>query len=150
MKHHDEDEFFGNQDECEDKTGNDETTLPSHDADGLAQRERRATNEQFRNMGYLQAHDESKEVRLQEGFEAGYNHYFDKAMRLGELIGEATSPLNDELSTEKRELVNQVVRSIRVFLTNIPTDDSDDLDISKESLESLTVQLSELIVSNKS
>jgi flagellar biosynthesis/type III secretory pathway protein FliH len=138
----DEDDFFGNQDEHVE-----EALLPSsHCSDGLAEREWRATNEQFRNMGYLQAYDESKEERLQEGFEAGYKQYFEKAMRLGEVLGEVTSPLlmQENMSHEKRQQVNQVVQSIRLFLTHVQTNESD-ANVSTESLESLTEQLSELL-----
>lgn len=140
----DEDDFFGNQDEHVVEGA----LLPSsHCSDGLAEREWRATNEQFRNVGYLQAYDESKEERLQEGFEAGYKQCFEKAMRLGEVLGEVTSPLlmQENVSHEKRQQqVNQVVQSIRLFLTHVQTNESDE-NLSTESLESLTEQLSELL-----
>ena len=58
---------------------------------GLAGHETRANEAAFRNMGYLEAYDATKEERLQEGFEAGYREAVDVAtsigLRLGRLVG---------------------------------------------------------------
>lgn len=144
-----DDEFFGNQDSDNDFNGlNQNEEEQALQKCSMAERETRATEEQFRNMGYLKAYEDSKEERLQEGFEAGYKQYFDAAMKLGELLGEATSPLqDDDVSKEKRENVNQVVRSIRSFLTDVQTDDSDSI-VSLDTLNTLAGQLDELVLSN--
>ena len=57
------------------------------DHGALDKHETNAQGEMYRNIGYHEAYDEYKEVRLQEGFEAGYRANFDDAKKLGDLLG---------------------------------------------------------------
>ena len=76
-----EDEFFGNQSD-EDST----CKVPlAHGS--LPKHESQAQEENYRNIGYHEAYDENKEIKLQEGFEAGYRETFEDARKLGALLG---------------------------------------------------------------
>ena len=57
----------------------------------MATHESRAAEEQFRNIGYLEAFEKAKEIRLQEGFEVGYRSTFPVSMRIGEVLGRASA-----------------------------------------------------------
>lgn len=94
----DDDEFFGDQEEPEvsRQTQDDGPEMPS--LDELTLRDSRATKEQFRNIGYHQAYEEAKDARLQQGFEKGYRDCFEEALQIGEILGQATSPLNTKIS----------------------------------------------------
>ena len=70
----DDDEFFGAEDD--------------DDGCGLAGHEAQARDARYQNIGYLEAYDEHKEVRLQDGFEAGYQELHDISLRLGQLLGQ--------------------------------------------------------------
>jgi len=147
------DDFFGDQEDDsvvdtpdEKNKVDSESTL--HQSGGLAEREMRFTQEQFRNMGYLEAYDETKEERLQEGFEAGYKDFFEAAMIMGEALGEATSPLwQDDLLTlsEDDDNVKRVVQSVRSFLTQVDKEEEDS-EAMQESIDKLTEQLQELLL----
>ena len=73
----DDDEFFGDQD------GEDNGSFG-----GLSEYELKAKEEEIKKLAYLQSYDEKKELRLQEGFEAGYQETFDSAFRIGKLLGQ--------------------------------------------------------------
>lgn len=73
------DDFFGDEEDCTDRN--------QVSSDSMAQHETHAREEQYRNIGYLEAFESSKEVRLQEGFEDGYREVYDVALRVGELLG---------------------------------------------------------------
>ena len=139
-----DDDFFGDQTEdfwgtCEQGQG--ESTQQAATI-GLAQRDARSEGEQFRNIGYLEAYDETKELKLQEGFEEGYKQYFQEAMKLGEHLGQTTSPLRDDLSKENEENVKRIVRSVRCLLVDV--DKEEEPTTTPESLAALTRELKEL------
>lgn len=54
---------------------------------GLGQQEAKSQEEHFWKIGYHEAHEESCNEKLQEGFEAGYRNSMEGSMRLGELLG---------------------------------------------------------------
>jgi hypothetical protein len=78
-----DDEFFGNDD--------DEVDSHRGNSDAMAKYDTRARETQFKNVGYLEAYEASKETRLQEGFETGYREVYDNSIRVGELLGEITA-----------------------------------------------------------
>ena len=92
-----EDDFFGDQSEdfqdttCEYRNNehnhHDHHHHHHHDHGSLAKHETQAQHENHRNIGYHEAYDEFKEVKLQEGFEAGYRQYILEAKKLGMLLG---------------------------------------------------------------
>jgi len=86
----DDDDFFGDDDD---------------EHDQLSEKEMQAQQQDFHKLGYLEAFDESKEHRLQEGFEVGYQQAFGVSVRIGELLAEAS------LDNKK-----EVVRLIRTSL----------------------------------
>jgi hypothetical protein len=90
--------------------GDDEDALPDLDA--------RAHEQQYRNIGYLEAFDESKEQKLQQGFDDGYRSTLYESVKLGELLAEAA--LQGDTSTVKRIkqfLENMVRREQRPSVT---------------------------------
>ena len=82
----DDDDFFGSQDDC---------TMALHEVN--------AKNNEIKNIGFLNAYDEFKEARLQEGFEKGYLESFEIGKMIGEMIGEITTL---EKATTKIRLEN--------------------------------------------
>ena len=82
----DDDDFFGSQDDC---------TMALHEVN--------AKNNEIKNIGFLNAYDEFKEARLQEGFEKGYLESFEIGKMIGKMIGEITTL---EKATNKRRLEN--------------------------------------------
>jgi flagellar biosynthesis/type III secretory pathway protein FliH len=147
-----DDDFFGDQEEelrgisCPTQSHTDAILPANQTLDGLAERDSRALEEQFRNLGYHEAFDEAKDAQLQDGFEEGYKQCFHAAMKAGELLGEVTSPLGDDLSrTDNSKRVSQHVRN---FLDNFEQE-NDPLKTS-ESLAELTEQMHELMMKKES
>lgn len=147
-----DDDFFGNQDE---EMGDmlHLTFAQTHEAlpvdqkaDGLAEREARAVAEQFRNLGYHEAYDEAKDAKLQEGFEEGYKQCFHAALNIGELLGDATSPLGDDLTGTDNS--KRVARLVRTFLDNFQQDE--DPMKTPESLAVLAKQMNDFMMQKKS
>jgi hypothetical protein len=69
-----DDDFFGSQEDCH-----------------MALHEVNAKNNEIKNIGFLNAYDEFKESRLQEGFEKGYLESFEIGKMIGKIIGEITT-----------------------------------------------------------
>jgi flagellar biosynthesis/type III secretory pathway protein FliH len=128
----DNDEFFGlahdDNDEHHDNLLGDakEESLHLLTTDGLAKHENRATEERYRNMGYLEAFEASKEARLQDGFEAGYRDAFELAMRIGDRFGKAAAQsrlLRDPVDAKSRvaaaTVIERMAQSIRSVLERI-------------------------------
>lgn len=119
-----EDDFFGD-DGHDDGNGDDYA--------GLAEQESKAVSAQLSNIAYLEAFEEHKEVRLQEGFEAGYRDVFAIALRLGCRLGEvsAQSKLRDANHPNRpspdaeTSLVRQVNRRFRAVMDQINQGASD-------------------------
>jgi hypothetical protein len=88
-KHHttmdDDDEFFGSQDDDEDGSNlrNEFGKMGVHEC--------QAREKELRNIGFMDAYDECKEMRLQQGFETGFQETFEVCVLLGELLGEVTT-----------------------------------------------------------
>jgi hypothetical protein len=108
-----EDDFFGTAEESDPRRCEDGYELHS----GLAVAESAATAQRFRTIGYHEAYEESKDIKLQEGFEAGYNSNFDVAMRIGELLGDVTmqARLNESSDTKNTSL--KALRLAQDYLT---------------------------------
>jgi hypothetical protein len=68
----------------------------------------------YKNIGYHQAYDRHKEVKLQEGFEAGYRTYIDDAMRLGDLLGKHMMAMANQKSNPSD--VFKVIANIKNYL----------------------------------
>ena len=91
----DGDDFFG---DFKHEQGHNESPNPNcadmndqNPREVMATHESRAAEEQFRNIGYLEAFEKAKEIRLQEGFEVGYRSTFPVSMRIGEVLGRASA-----------------------------------------------------------
>lgn len=88
-----DDEFFGDltgDDHAGIDVGREENPQQAGVAkvvDGLAGHEQRAGEETYRNMGFLEAFDAAKELRLQDGFEAGYRETVGASTRIGHILG---------------------------------------------------------------
>mmetsp|Transcript_2844 Transcript_2844/g.5131 ORF Transcript_2844/g.5131 Transcript_2844/m.5131 type:complete len:164 (-) Transcript_2844:55-546(-) len=80
-----EDDFFGSQEE------EDGHTVYQNEFGTMAEREFLAKENELKKIGFLDAYDENKEVRLQEGFEAGVIETFDSAVRIGKILGDVTT-----------------------------------------------------------
>ena len=137
----DDDEFFGDQDDTDDG-----------DFGGrLVIQEDLARQQELKTIGYLESYDEAKETRLQEGFQAGYQETFDLAVRIGALLGEATTRQRlqqkalgleaDEMKNSPSSLVSKKVHS---FLKEHDQDDSKSQDV-KEGLKNLDQEIQQLL-----
>lgn len=84
----------------------------SHGA--LSLQESMAQGRIYKNIGYHQAYDRHKEVKLQEGFEAGYRTYIDDAMRLGDLLGKHMMAMTNQKSNPSD--VFKVIAIIKNYL----------------------------------
>lgn len=92
-----DDDFFGDDDDDE--------------GDVLAEREIRAQEQQLENVGFLEAFEEAKEDKLQQGFEDGYTQNFDASVRIGELLGEAALEGDKEAVNRIRKFLNDMQKS---------------------------------------
>jgi hypothetical protein len=141
MNDADEDEFFGDQEENDDNVH----TSSSSYYGRLGDQEVLARENEMKNIGYLEAHEETKEQRLQEGFEAGYRETFDAAMRVGKLLGQATARarLHQEQQEENDAWQVAMARRVREFSIQFearPKDEPRNMNASQE-LEDLEVEL---------
>ncbi len=89
-----DDEFYGNQSSsCESSpvsisTGVDAAADAKSDPFGnVAAHEYRSHERTVQTLSYLDGYDETKEVKLQEGFSRGYRRSFDDAFRIGRGLG---------------------------------------------------------------
>jgi len=109
-----DDEFFGRLDE-DDQDDDDEGGGRSGGGyDGanddrvedefglLGSAESRARVERFRTIGYHEGFDETKDVRLQRGFQDGYQQAYDVSYRIGRMLGELTAKYKISGATRKR------------------------------------------------
>jgi hypothetical protein len=138
-EHDDEDEFFGNDDDDEDD-GN--TNILN-----LADRESRSKEEELKKIAYVEAYDDNKETRLQEGFEAGYRETYKAAMRIGELLGSSMAGTTfstdaNHTSIESKDASTDIARRIRQFLTKFQETTTVN-DASRQELEQLFRELQE-------
>ncbi|KAG7345810.1 methylase [Nitzschia inconspicua] len=134
-----EDEFFGfhdsdknnnNHDEVEEEHEEDHTndlfaSSPSssfnhnnaNNDDTMIDRQRRSKEQELRMAGYHQAFDEYQDTSLQEGFERGVYETFDIAIRIGKLLGYATTQqmlvmksTSDQVDSSKVDEATTVIR----------------------------------------
>eukprot|EP00978_Attheya_sp_CCMP212_P023082 scaffold69929_cov41-Attheya_sp.AAC.2 len=173
-----EDDFFGDQEDDEtfdsphvelnDRVARIEnpqqaTSTISPNATGLAMRDAKATEEQMRNVGYLEAYEDSKEIRLQAGFEAGYRETVEAAMRIGQRLGEVVvvvMPMSNsteasitKTSTIIREDPNMVTQAnatqvgtfVRSFLEEQQTKGGDSAEHLPGAIHALETQLVDVL-----
>lgn len=86
-KQDEEDEFFGNDDS-------------DNEVDFMALQEGKAAERNLQTTAYLDAFDEHKEARLQQGFEAGYREVHALAHQLGERLGKLVARAKIQGTTE--------------------------------------------------
>ena len=135
-----EDEFFGNQEEDDDENhgGNDFGALGRHES--------RAKDRDLAAIGYFESYDETKDSRIQEGFEAGYRQTFDASLRVGELFGQwmAQAEFLDDDDDDNHEAVKQqsstLSRRLHEFLVAFQSG-SIDPTMVQESLEALEEEM---------
>ena len=82
----DDDEFFGPQDDFEP-----DNSLLIRDFGNMSGHEIDAKHNELKNIGFLDAYDEFKDSRLQDGFECGFMDSFEAGKIIGKIIGEATT-----------------------------------------------------------
>jgi hypothetical protein len=142
----DEDDFFGNQDDDDDEpVEHDEQEHYGNEFGALAEREHQARGTELRTIAYVESYDETKEARLQDGFEAGYQETFDVATRIGVLLGKATAAtktklLNHEpvsLSSSDDDSAPTAARQVRAFLTKFEARPKEETSDAKQELENL-------------
>mmetsp|Transcript_11037 Transcript_11037/g.15314 ORF Transcript_11037/g.15314 Transcript_11037/m.15314 type:complete len:165 (-) Transcript_11037:38-532(-) len=151
-----EDDFFGDQGDdldenasnnfngFEDIKANPQQGDLSRAMEGLAFHDTRATEETFHNMGYHEGYDEAKELRLQEGFEAGYREVFESALRVGKMLGDVstravleTPALETMKNDQREEQANEAALMVKSFLdeqVNKETGDVKDLEAILQNL----------------
>ena len=153
-KSQEEDEFFGSPDEepsytrrrCED----------GHELDsGLLVAESSATAQRFRNIGFHETYDQSKELKLQEGFEAGYRDSFELSTKIGELLGKAAmeAKLSEKLQNTNvaaRQVSERVhMRAAQIIHERVRTIVSEENDNGIEDLKQLERDLKGLVSENR-
>lgn len=88
-----EDEFYGKQSSESDAStdGNRCSTTddvkPSDPFGNVATHEYRSRERSIKTLSYLDGYDETKEVKLQDGFSHGYRQSFNDAFRIGRKLG---------------------------------------------------------------
>mmetsp|Transcript_3257 Transcript_3257/g.5932 ORF Transcript_3257/g.5932 Transcript_3257/m.5932 type:complete len:193 (-) Transcript_3257:541-1119(-) len=171
-----EDDFFGDQEDDEtfdsphvgmnDRVARIENpqqatsrpTTSSSTTTGLAMRDAKATEEQMRNIGYLEAYEDSKELRLQAGFEAGYRETVEAAMRIGQRLGEVvvvmpmnptTEPSTNTIMREdpikSQAKATQVGTFVRAFLEEQQTKGGDSAEHLPGDIHALETQLVDVL-----
>ena len=142
----DDDEFFGDQD------GEDNGSFG-----GLSEYELKAKEEEIKKLAYLQAYDEKKELRLQEGFEGRYQETFDSAFRIGKLLGQLTGserilqeqeqrPVVDGIEDESVSSSMKATRKVRTFITSFQDRvNKKDIEDATAELEILEQELTEIV-----
>jgi hypothetical protein len=93
-----DDEFFGAQDDedvedLEDGFMTDAilSSTRRNEFGVMAQRETLAKKDELKKVAFLDAYDEYKESKLQQGFEAGVLETFDVSTRIGKILGKVTT-----------------------------------------------------------
>lgn len=131
----DEDEFFGSQ-EDEGEFG------------ALGQRDNLAKDHELKTIGYVEAYDETKEMLLQEGFEAGYRETYDAALRVGQLFGKLSggthfiSSRGGPADSQSNQSSEVIARRLHDFLAEFQNRPNNVEVNAKESIELLERDLS--------
>jgi hypothetical protein len=136
----DDDEFFGSQ-EDDDACG-----TGGNGYGALGQHETLAKDRDLATIGYFESYDETKEERVQEGFEAGYQQTFEASRRVGELFGQCMAHAEFSHNNHNKEAVKRqslrISRHLHEFLTAFQRG-SDDPTFVKESLAALEEEMSQ-------
>lgn len=83
-----DDEFFGSQEEDFETDSSLPISCAKNEFGDLGEHEIHAKHNELKNVGFLDAYDEFKESRLQEGFEFGFLESFEAGKIIGKMIGE--------------------------------------------------------------
>ncbi|KAG7369486.1 methylase [Nitzschia inconspicua] len=163
-----EDDFFGfhdsdhnNHEEVEEEHEEDHNNDPfasppsasfnhnnANNDDTMIQRQRRSKEQELRMAAYHQAFDEYQDTSLQEGFEQGVYETFDTAIRIGKLLGHATThqklvmkstsdqvdPRVDEATTVTRDFFSKQFQKEDIS-TNDSSNSNNNCTVQLESLE---------------
>mmetsp|Transcript_9866 Transcript_9866/g.13902 ORF Transcript_9866/g.13902 Transcript_9866/m.13902 type:complete len:175 (+) Transcript_9866:173-697(+) len=137
--HEKDDEFFGDMtgdgdDHDHDHNNNNgivtsDIIAPTRHQDGsggMSFYEERANNDRFRNLGYHEAYETTKEQALQKGFEDGYKQSIDISLQIGEQVGklgtlwmlqgrERSKPEQQQREDELRSQAQDVTKKIVEF-----------------------------------
>jgi hypothetical protein len=111
MQKHQEDEFFGEQDEQDD----DHTT--QHGA--MGQHDLQSEHAKRHNLSYHESFDESKELKLQDGFEKGYRAFLPYAQEIGSLLGKRVYLQHSKTDSS----LPSIIASLKDFLEREQTSD---------------------------
>jgi hypothetical protein len=157
----DDDDFFGPQEEDSggtiDNIRSPNLAIQSLEMSGgqiefqsMLQRELLAKEDELRKVGFLDAYDEFKESRLQDGFEFGTMETFEAGCNIGKLLGKVSTlqKLKVDVNEENpRNLVDgQRVHAIAVAITEffVSTFQRDDSLDCKQLLEALVNNLEQM------
>ena len=147
-KHQEEedDDFFGSGDGDDDDDGNERCLL--------AEQESKAISAQLSNVAYLDAFEDTKESRLQEGFESGYRDVFELALRLGCRLGGLSAESKfQELQRDpsqnsvggNADAIRQATRRFRAVMDQINQGSSDNNEGAKVLLLDLEEEIDRLL-----
>jgi hypothetical protein len=116
-----QDDFFGDCDDYDaDHRRMDDDAHQIIDEYGeLTKRETVAIERQYFAIGYHETYDECYEASLQSGFDDGYRHNYDTALRLGHLLGQfaVTVATANKSDSELQYQANRGTKSARQTLT---------------------------------
>jgi len=127
-----EDEFFGNQSE-EDSNYEYGSVPLAHGS--LTKHESQAQEETYRKIGYHEAYDMNKEVKVQEGFESGYRETIGDASKLGSKLG---SLLMRQFTKGD---ASDAVSIVKTYLENAQSVEKKDIAYNKDGISEVTERL---------
>jgi hypothetical protein len=113
MEKNQDDEFFGDQDEHDDHT-------TPHGA--MGQHDLQSEHAKRHNLSYHESYDQSKELKLQDGFEKGYRTFLPNAQEIGTLLGKRVFLHHSKSDSS----LPSIIMSLRQFLEHEQTNDRKD------------------------
>ena len=133
----DNDEFYGNQDD------DDDADHHHGEFGSLGHHEILAKNRELQTIGYMQSFDETKEIRLQQGFEGGYRDTYTVSKALGEAFGKLVTEAEFLGNQQEDGTTTSPELSFRLheFLTQFQNRPADCEFNGKESIELLHQEL---------
>jgi hypothetical protein len=146
-----DDDFFGTaQDDHDDERYRE--CVDGHELhSGLARADAAALAERFRNVGFHETYEEYQEVRLQEGFEAGYRETFDVSVRIGEILGNLAMKakraenekeyVGDEKHSKIQQFYETIAREVKDFLSTDPGLPEKAVDLDPQGLRRLETRI---------
>lgn len=139
-----DDEFFGSQEDFQTDSTLPISCVQRNEFGDMGEHEIYAKHNELKNVGFLDAYDEFKESRLQEGFEFGFLESFEAGKIIGKMIGEvATLEKMDDRQSHNESTIPHNNLGIRVteivneFFTTEFQNGSADSSNGKQDLENL-------------